>query len=242
MTSLKENDLNYIVRHIPKDLRKLMMDHSGDAGIRIGGGFIRSIIAGEKISDIDVFGSSRDQLKIVSGTLAYERNCVPHESQNAYTLLSPPRWPVQFIFRWTFDSPDLCMASFDFTIAQSVIWYDNDKQPHWQSICHDNFYSDLAAHRLVYTFPQRIEDAGGSIMRVRKFLSKGYNIQPESFAGVISRVCMGVDQVAKSVPGESFLSKLVQSLLIEVDPLVIVDGMELICDDNGNNANRHNEF
>jgi hypothetical protein len=235
---LKPNDLSYIIRHIPKDIREMMIKNGGDEGIKIGGGFIRSIVAGEKISDIDIFGSSKDQMKIISGELAYLRGCAIHESDNAITLLSPPRWPVQFITRWSFTSADQCMMSFDFTIAQAVIWYEPEQQEgkiHWRSLCHPDFYSDLAAHRLVYTFPIRDEDAGGSVMRVRKFLSKGYNIQPASFAGVISRLCYGVDHVRNAVPDEQFLSKILQALLVEVDPLVIVDGQELIYDHEGVN-------
>ena len=160
---LKDNDLSYIVRHIPSDLRDMMQKNGGDTGIKIGGGFIRAIIAGEKISDIDIFGSSKDQLKVIASECAFNRGCKVHESANAITLLSPPRWPVQFITRWSFDSPESCMSSFDFTIAQAVIWYEpiisdedrKERRPHWRSFCHPDFYSDLAAHRLVYTYPQR---------------------------------------------------------------------------------------
>jgi hypothetical protein len=85
---------------------------------------------------------------------------------------------------------------------------------------------------LVYTYPVRIEDAGGSFLRVRKFLSRGYNIQSESLAGVTARLCLGVDEIRETMKrivrgsdAEYWLSKLLQSLMLEVDPLVIgMDG------------------
>ena len=39
----------------------------------------------------------------------------------------------------------------------------------------DEFYPDLAARRLVYTAPVRDEEAGGSLLRVRKFIERKDN-------------------------------------------------------------------
>ena len=93
----------------------------------------------------------------------------------------------------------------------------------------NGFYPDLAAHRLVYTFPKREEAVGGSILRVRKFLQRGYNIQAWSLAGVISRLLIAVEKdsiLAKN--GEQGLTKVITGLLREVDPLVVVDGVEAV--------------
>ena len=113
-------------------------------------------------------------------------------------------------------------------MCQAVIWFD-DSDKIWKSCVSDTFYSDLAAHRLVYTFPKREEAAGGSILRVRKFLQRGYNIQAWSLAGVISRLLIAVEKdsiLAKE--GELGLAKVITGLLREVDPLVVIDGVEAI--------------
>ena len=104
---------------------------------------------------------------------------------------SPPwRSPVQFIHRWTFDNAHALIASFDFTIAQSAIWFENGE---WQSITTPSFYDDLQDKRLVYTFPDREEEPGGSLLRVLKFLRRGYDISPENLAKVIARLMNGVN-------------------------------------------------
>jgi hypothetical protein len=244
---LRKNDLEYIVRHIPKDVKTLLIHNPGTF---IGGGFIRAIIAGEKVSDIDLFGGSKWWLNRWADMLAEDRGVKPHKSGNAITILAPPRWPVQFITRWLFDKPEELIESFDFTICKSVIWADVEihsvlnkdvqctgrikRLVTWKSICHDDFYSDLAARRIVYTFPNRNEDAGGSFMRVKKFVARGYNVQTATLAGVVARLCLGIEQIKKAVPGssvneaEQWLAKLVQSKLLEVDPLTIHDGMSLM--------------
>lgn len=245
---LRKNDLDYIVRHIPKDIKTLLIHNPGTL---VGGGFIRAIIAGEKVSDIDIFGPNGEWLNRLADSLAEDRGVKAHKSANAITILAQPRWPVQFIIRWLFQSPVECSDSFDFTICKAVIWPDVsihsvlNKEGNaitgkikrfvtWKSLCHEDFYSDLAARRLVYTFPNRNEDAGGSFMRVKKFLQKGYNVQTATLAGVVARLCMGIDQIKKAVPGinqneaEQWLTKLIQSKLLEVDPLIIHDGMSLV--------------
>ena len=59
-------------------------------------------------------------------------------------------------------------------------------------------------------------------MRVKKFLARGYNIQPLSLAGVMSRVFKKVDW-ARLEEGED-PTAIICGLLREVDPLTVVDG------------------
>lgn len=107
-----------------------------------------------------------------------------------------------------------------------MIWYDAETKK-FRSIVHANFYADLAAKRLVYTFPVRDEEAGGSMMRVIKFVKRGYNIQARSLGGVIARVAMKVRNDGMSHTETDF-AQVVAGLLHEVDPLSIVDGVDLI--------------
>ena len=79
---------------------------------------------------------------------------------------------MQFIHRWKYDEPTKLLEELDFTVCQAAVWWANDS---WQSLCSTSFYPDLAARRLVYTFPQREEESGGSMMRVRKFLGRPVN-------------------------------------------------------------------
>ena len=230
--SLRPQDLAFVVSRIPSDIRELLKRCTG---LMLAGGFIRATIAGEKPTDLDLFGRSVEQVKFAAKDLAIRRMGGGGgrliETRNAITLLKPPRLPVQFILRWTYEKPEEVVASFDFTIAQAAIWWnwisEDRKEGKWHSFASSSFYPDLAARRLVYTSPARNEDAGGSILRVRKFLERGYNIQAPSLAAVVARLMMGVkfDEWNESEP---MLAKVLTGLIREVDPLIVVDGIDLL--------------
>ena len=65
------------------------------------------------------------------------------------------------------------------------------------------------------------------MLRVRKFLQRGYNIQPASLAGVIARLVKGIEKNTAGLP-EYELAEQLSFLLLEVDPLLIIDGMDVI--------------
>ena len=222
MNTLTSQDLRLCVSRIPKDVRELMAKYK----LMVGGGFIRSTIAGEKVNDIDLFGTDKQTLELAANHLRFQRNGRLHTTDNAFTVLSSSRIPIQFITKWLYNSAAEVCKDFDFTVCQAVI--EQVEGGGWSSVCSDAFYPDLAAKRLVYTFPQREEAAGGSLLRVRKFLKRGYNIQAYSLAGVISRLVWKVDRSALADNSEQGLTKVLTGLLREVDPLVVVDGLDVV--------------
>ena len=222
---LTKNDVQFVVSRLPKDIWEMMMRHH----LYLGGGFIRATIAGEEPADIDLFGPSVNELGAWANELMDMRgNGIRKiETANAITLYQAPRLPVQFITRWVFEDAVSVAQSFDFTIAQAVIWCCRYQgRSDWLSYCHAEYYSDLAARRLVYTRPQRNEDAGGSILRVRKFLGRGYNIQPKALADVMARLftCVKTSKLM-DMGSETVVSAILESLLLEVDPLSVIDGV-----------------
>ena len=229
MSTLSPTDLNFVLRRVPRDVRDLIKAR----GLFLAGGFIRATIAGEKASDIDLFGASAESLKLNAMQFAIALQGRMHETDNALTVITPGhRLPVQFITKWLYapDEQEKLLTEFDFTVAQSVIWWAKDG---WHSAISESFYRDLAAHRLVYTFPQRVEAAGGSLLRARKFLMRGYNIQAESLAGVIARLVSGVDQDAfdglvAELGKEKAMARVMCGLLREVDPLIVIDGVDIV--------------
>src|SRR3546814_3611509 len=86
-------------------------------------------------------------------------------------------------------SSDVCSSDL-FTVCQAAVWRTPDG--HWCSTCSDRFYVDLAARRLVYTSPVRDEEAGGSMLRVIKYVKRGYSIQVDSLGRVIDRIVSAV--------------------------------------------------
>lgn len=231
--NLLPEDLNYIVNRLPTDVRKLMKK----GNIYLAGGFIRSCIANEQVNDIDLWGADAEQLKVTAQLFAGERKVRCMMTDNACTILTNGRTPVQFITRWTYDDPVKLAESLDYSIASAVIWYERaDAQPadgsrvygQWKSHCHENFYADLASKRLRYLFPVRNEDAGGSMLRMTKFLARGYRIAPESLAGLIARMNSGIKYDDFLTTDERHQTKVYAGLLREVDPLTIVDGCEVL--------------
>jgi hypothetical protein len=248
MQSLSPSDLNFVLSRCPRDILKLIKDNAGK--LFLAGGFIRATIAGEKVSDVDLFGTTHDDLLRIAKDLTLERKGRFFETKNAITVLAPPRFPAQFITRWLFDVPEKLVESFDFTVCQSVIWAEAlppvtemvegkpviKQKYRFHSFCSDAFYADLAARRLVYTHPIRSEEAGGSLMRVLKFVKKGYNIQAPSLAGTISRLVghlveKGLTKKDGSVD-EKWAAQVITGLLREVDPLILIDGATEFVDEH----------
>jgi hypothetical protein len=221
MRELNYLDLCRVIAHLPSDVRTLLAVNPGS--LMIGGGFIRSTILGEKPNDIDIFGESKERLGEIAEAFCKVRpNSRKFKTDNAITVLSLGRTPVQFITRWTFYDMESLVKSFDFTIAMAAVYMKDER---WVSCIHDNYYEHLAAKRLVYTAPVREEEAGGSLMRVRKFLGRGYNILAPDLAAVITRLINAVEPAKVKELG---WEKVLTGLLREVDPLLPIDGIELV--------------
>lgn len=215
MKKLDDHDLYWCVRRLPKNVVELLQMYP----LMVGGGYLRACIAGEQVADIDIFSATKEQADnaaSVLGANTYKGRV--HESDNAFTVTGASL-PVQFIHRWLFESPQALIESFDFSISCAVIWYDHEGKC-WDSLCDDRFYADLAAKRLIYRFPQRNEEVGGSLLRVLKYYQRGYRIPLDSLGGAIARLASKVrwDEIGS----EKNAAKIITSLLREVDPLVDV--------------------
>ena len=232
MQSLILEDLAWCIRRLPRFLADTMKTRA--AKLVVAGGYIRACIAREEVSDVDLFSPSSQEAKDVAYAVANHelamftaghkgQPCTTIETDNAISVLTKP-YTTQFIHRWTFESPEDIIPSFDFTIARAAFWFDGEN---WQSQCDDRFYSDLAAKRLVYCSPVRKEEAGGSMLRILKFYQRGYRIPLDSLGAVMARMMRAVDHGSvlgacgdKTDPYEveRQTAKVLTGLLREVDP------------------------
>ena len=235
MRALDKQDLNWVLRTLPRAVVELMQ--ANGTRIILSGGYIRSAVSGERANDIDLFCKTAEDAKLFAETLADGKKKV-FETGNAYSIRKVGGYFVQFIHRWTYDNPEEILESFDFTIACASVWYEApdtlDGSSPWHSLVEDNFYSDLAAKRLVYRAPKRNEDAGGSMLRVLKFYQRGFRIPLDSLGAVIARLVDGVeykqveilsgeDHSGSSIGGhttEERWAKIITGLLRVVDPAV----------------------
>ena len=254
LSRLETEDLNWCVKRLPEEVKNLMKANPGK--LVLAGGYIRSRIANEQVNDIDLFSPSQMSAaqwahelvgaKMPASTEQEVRlgminvHTKVHKTDNAYSVRLKSGMFVQFIHRWTFDSPEKIVPSFDFTIAQAAMWFgrhhtDDSKvfvkvEPCWTSLCSTRFYPDLAAKRLVYTQPIRNEDAGGSMLRVLKFYQRGYRITLPSLSEVIARLVDDInwEDIAKSselnnTRNEVQAAHVICGLLREVDPNTPID-------------------
>lgn len=220
---IETEDMRHILRAMPKDARRVLTARTkhGLPQIFLAGGAIRAVIAGEAVSDWDFLGATPEAVDHFMTSVKGERNSPSrmHKTRNALTLLSLGYTPVQGIMRWCYADPERLLAEFDFTIAQAVMWHSTSG---WHSLCSPFFYRDLAAKRLHYTSPRREEDAGGSMLRVTKFLRRGYAISPEDLGKVMGRM------VERYEPGSGIPAwRVMTGLLREVYPLTRFDGLDL---------------
>lgn len=223
-SALAWHDLQWCLRRAPAKLLEAMKREG--SRVMIAGGYIRSCVANEAINDIDVFVPSVEVAAALSMELAEGDPRKVSRTDNAYTV-KRRGFPIQVIHRWTFNSPEDCLQSFDFTVAKAAIWCHEGK---WQSVADSRFYPDLAAKRLVYTSPIRNEDAGGSALRLLKFYQRGYRSPLDTIGAVISRLIRGVHEdndmfwnsrkQFSSVEVDAYRAKILTGLLREVDPNV----------------------
>lgn len=244
MSELTRHDLQFLLLRTPRPLLRLMKSEGWAGRIFLGGGFVRSVVCGDPVNDVDVFVQNPADAAAIARALVIDakrikvpateeqealiKRCI-YETDNALTVtcMSPS---VQIIHRWVFPTLQAVADSFDFTCCCAAFGWTGEK---WESYCDDRFYPDVASKRLVYRNPVRNEDAGGSLLRVLKYYQKGYRIPLDSLADVITRLVAGVDlskceyghldlktcEVSTRVRARQF-SKVICGLLREVDPNV----------------------
>lgn len=179
--NLNHLDLTYVVQTLPKLLAGVV----SEGRLMIAGGFIRSVIVGEKVNDIDVFATSEEAAHDGANRyydLADFEDVIA--TDNAFTVVGKEP-AVQFIHKWTFDTPGDLIRSFDFTICCAAIFTVGSE---WRSICHRNYYEDLAAKRLTYLNPSGSQPDVGSLLRALKFVRMGYQVPHTTLANLLAGI------------------------------------------------------
>lgn len=113
----------------------------------------------------------------------------PEPSQHAFNIKGLG-YPVQVIRIGRPESAQQVLDSFDFSVCRAAIWHVSGgigDYTGWKSLCHDSFYEDLSAKRLVYCSPVD-EKLGSSLLRLLKFYGKGFTAPNESIAQIVARV------------------------------------------------------
>jgi hypothetical protein len=211
--ALRPDDLSLVVARLPCEVRGLCMKLE----LIVAGGFIRATLGRERASDVDLFGS-KDVLVRAAEKLSEERHVGVYETENALTIAEPGRLPVQFVTGFELATPGAIVSHFDFTVSCAAVWYEKGKG--WRSSCHADFYQDLAGKVLRYTGNGVPE---GSILRMRKFLQRGYFIGVPDLALLVAKAVQCVDWKACDPEDVERLSFVLAGKFRELDPLTAVD-------------------
>jgi hypothetical protein len=209
---LDKLDLIWAVRRMPAVLKNVMTNPDWYNRVYVGGGYLRSIVSGELVNDVDVFVKNEKEAELLAFKICDDKKNIV-KTDNAYTIKG--KMIIQIIHRWVFEKPEDVSDSFDFTVCCAVIFFDGKV---FDSFCDDKFYVDLAAKRLIYRKPIRNEDAGGSMLRVLKYYQKGYRIPLDSLGDVIARLIQAVDTNRVDIKSEPDVARIITGLLREVDP------------------------
>lgn len=223
MKSLNSQDLYWLTRRLPKEVHTMMINPNYPR-IFVGGGWIRETIMGQPPSDIDLFSTSLENCERIATDLLAPSGHRRFNTENAITIHGLGL-PVQIITRWLFKAPEDLLASFDFTMCCAALWWDGQ----WKSMCDDGFYEDLAAKRLHYREPVRVEEPGGSLLRAFKFTARGWNIPLEDIAKVTARMLVDYEENGKGLDTKTVVAYVARKLR-SVDPAI---------DQNGNPTNQH---
>lgn len=139
-----------------------------ECNVIIAGGAIRSIFAGEKIKDFDLYFRCKEDSDRL---LKHEKfkNVSQFVTHNAVSIRLEGK-TFQLI-TLLYGEPEALINQFDFTVCQAG--YDiNNKTWYF----HDNFFKHLAGRSLVFnnTLPYPL----ATLYRAFKYQKKGYNISP----------------------------------------------------------------
>ena len=167
-----------VEKSLSKRVRNILM---GNTNLYIAGGYIRDIHSGIKPKDIDIWGGTKTQIDSITDKLVKKSL---FETGNSVTMYHKKK-VIQFVYRWQFSTALELIESFDFTCCAAAVWYDGTE---WRGISDTFFEYDIDKNQLIYTSPDREEDVMGSMMRVLKFVKRGWDIPDSSIAAVLGRV------------------------------------------------------
>ena len=191
---LTVDDLDIVLDAMNPDLKSILTLNASQ--LYLAGGFIRAVLNGEDVADVDIFGL--DVGGVTHAAYDYAgwlgSMATVHETPCTLTVEHPHHIPVQFVNDVPYATPAECISQFDFSVCQAVIWWDGTE---WCSLCSPQFYQDIQDRVLRYTSPERREAAGGSLWRAFKYSRRGYSISQMTLAALITRLNSGMKKATE---------------------------------------------
>lgn len=188
-------DANKLFDSLPIQVKATLLKYQGK--VFVGGGCLRDAILGDKPKDYDLFSTATSQTEVRD--YLKDKSMSYFTSDNATSFYIKGQPTVQLITKWTYVDAQQMVEDFDFTVNQiGLVVIDNKPTV----VYTDGFLDDIYTKTLTYTSPVRDENCAGSLMRMVKFLQRGYKIDKDNLAKLIGRLVSALPDV--SLDGDSF--------------------------------------
>lgn len=208
--------LQTVLRRLPTALQAILRKHG--ATCFLAGGALRDYANLATPRDFDLFIASHVDADGLAGEVASAIGASHSDirlTDRAHTVRRG-ELVVQVIHRWRFNDAASVISAFDFTACQAAVWHDGAD---WQSLSHCAFEEDARHRRLRYTGPHRDALAGGTLLRVCRFLRRGYSISAHDLARVVSTVAAEAEEQHPGLtPAEAVLETLMDAYPRHLEP------------------------
>lgn len=189
-----------VVDALPRDVRELLVEVGPK--LMVAGGFPRDVMSAASPKDIDLFAVNKLDLEAAADLFDWTDQYSRKRTANAITFKNHAGGlDVQFVIRdFRLDHYNT-LLSFDYTICQVGVYHDPDKG--WVGIASEAFLVDFPNFEMHYTAPERDEDPGANVLRLLKFVSRGWKVGEADVAKVIGRFVSRLqDPTAYNFEGE----------------------------------------
>lgn len=194
-------------RLLPKCVRDVLVAFPID--LILAGGYLRSVSCGERPhSDHDLFLIRPELAGSVVNFLGQQ---VPlgHEAKWKVTPRAATATinghVVQLVLGWNPASPMQLVHEFDFTVCKAAMWYGTHT---FVGCCTTSFLRDISQRALVWDGQS---DAISSIIRLTKFMRRGFTMSSRSLVGFISACVRQLSIVDQNIDIErTILRQIVQ--------------------------------
>ena len=165
---------------------KLILNELKEFDCWVAGGSILSYIDNKPINDLDIYFKNKEEREHCLGYLIKNNGIVSMDNINTTKIFYNNK--TLDILKIYFESPQVCIDSFDFSICGiatdgDVVYKVSDFDNHWKKklIVHINYTN---------TPPQQFD-------RVQKYLTKGYRIDKKETVDLLRRLRLSTDEEIK---------------------------------------------
>lgn len=182
-------------RYLPKCVKDALIAFPN--ALILAGGFLRTVSCGERpYSDHDLFLTEQGKKfegHVVSFLAQQQGLGIEtewHVTPRAVTARINGH-VVQLVLGWNPKDPMDLIRQFDLTTSKAALWYAESNPYSIRGICSQSFLRDISQRAIVY---ETGTDPVSSIIRITKFMRRGFTISSRALVDFIAACCEQVGQ------------------------------------------------